>query len=298
MAGIDVFDKLTLRMKYPRSERLRRIFEKLVTWEQAEILLELPAPTEEIASKMNLDKETVDSQIEELYQKGMAVPTSKGYFLPRSITQLHDTVLTDPDVTTELKDLWQEFSEEEWFTDRRNELLLGEQQVTHKIIPMIKALQTSQDILPEEDARSVINEAELIAIVACPCRTRGRLCDAPTETCMQFRKAAEYVIKRGTGREISQQEAIEVINKTEEHGLIHIILPYGVICNCCSCCCNILRPLDEYGKISQGLTPSSYRAIVNEELCTGCQLCLDQCYFEALSMKDGKASIDIEKCFG
>ena len=55
MAGVDVFDKLTLRMKYPRSECLRQIFEKLTTWDQAEILLELPAPAEEIAGKLNRD---------------------------------------------------------------------------------------------------------------------------------------------------------------------------------------------------------------------------------------------------
>ena len=63
MTGIDVFAKLTLRMKYPRSERLRKIFKKLITWDQAEILLELPAPAEEIASKLNRDKETVNKQI-------------------------------------------------------------------------------------------------------------------------------------------------------------------------------------------------------------------------------------------
>lgn len=298
MTGIDAYAKLTLRMKYPRSERLRRIFEKLVTWEQAEILLELPSPADEIAAKTGLDKETVDRQIEQLYRKGMAVPTSRGYFLPRSITQLHDTTITDPDVTAELVDLWQEFAEEEWFTDRRDELLLGEQKVTHNVVPMSKALQTSQDILPEEDVRSIIEGAQSIAVVPCPCRTRARQCDAPVDTCIQFLKAADYVTRRGTGREVSTSEALDIIDRAEEHGLIHILLPYGVICNCCSCCCNILRPLAKYGKISQGLTPSSYRASVDEGLCTGCQLCLAQCHFEALTMKEGQASVDMEKCFG
>ena len=298
MTGIDAYAKLTLRMKYPRSERLRRIFEKLVTWEQAEILLELPAPAEEIAGKTGMDPQAVERQIEHLYRKGMAVPTSRGYFLPRSITQLHDTTITDPDVTAEVVDLWQEFAEEEWFADRRNELLLGEQKVTHNVIPISRALQTSQDILPEEDVRSIIEEAQSIAVVPCPCRTRARQCDAPVDTCIQFRKAADYVTKRGTGREVPTSEALDIVDRAEEHGLIHILLPYGVICNCCSCCCNIVRPLAKYGKISQGLTPSSYRARVDEGLCIGCQLCLDQCYFDALTMEDGQASVDMEKCFG
>ena len=298
MAGVEVFTKLALRMKYPQSERLRKIFEKLVTWEEAEILLEMPTLPDEIAEKLNLDRATVERRIEELYRRGLLVPTSKGYFMPRSITQLHDTTLTDPGMTTELADLWQEFSEEEWFADHRDELIIAEHQINHKIIPMVKALQTSRDILPEEDARSVIQQEPLIAVVTCPCRTRAHLCDAPTDTCIQFRKAAEYVINRGTGRELSHEEALNIIDKAEEHGLLHTLMPYGVLCNCCDCCCNIVRPLVKYGKISQGLAKSSYRAVVNEELCTGCQLCTDQCYFEALTMENGKPVIDTTKCFG
>ena len=303
MAGIDVFARLTLLMRYPKSQRLRAIFEKLLTLEEAEILLELPAPSEEIALKMNLDKETVDAKIEELYQKGLAVPTSKGYFPPRAIVQLHDTTLTDPGLTTEVADLWQEFSEEEWFADQARELAQADPKHT-RIIPAWKALQTSSNIPPGEDARQIIQEAQLVAIAPCPCRRRARLCDGPIDVCLQLNKAAEYTIRRGTGREVSHEEAIRILGNAEEQGLIHTAPPMSVICSCCTCCCNMLRPLVKHDKLSQGVTKSSYRSVVNLELCNSCELCVDQCSFDAIEMKnhppsnEDKAFVNSEKCFG
>ena len=303
MAGIDVFARLTSLMRYPKSQRLRAIFEKLLTLEEAEILLELPAPSEEIARKMNLDKETVDAKIEELFQKGLAVPTSKGYFPPRAVVQFHDTTLTDPNLTTEVADLWQEFSEEEWFADHSRELAQSDPKHL-KISPAWKALETSDNILPGEDVRQIIQEAESVAMAPCPCRKRARLCDGPIDVCLQLNKAAQYVIRRGTGREVTKEEAIRILGEAEEAGLIHTTPPISVICTCCICCCNMLRPLAKYDKLSEGITRSAYRSVVNPELCTGCELCIDRCHFGAIEMKkdpvsnEDKAFVDVEKCFG
>ena len=85
MVETDVYAELASRMKYPKSERLKLIFKKLANLEEAKILLELPTTSDEIAKKLNLDKETVDTRIAELYQKGLAIPTSKGYFLPQHL---------------------------------------------------------------------------------------------------------------------------------------------------------------------------------------------------------------------
>ena len=44
--------------------------------------------------------------------------------------------------------------------------------------------------------------------------------------------------------------------------------------------------------------------MVNQELCDGCQLCVDQCRFAAIDMKEHPASkrdrafVDVDKCFG
>jgi len=49
MASEDVYAELNARLKYPPSEHLRRILRKLVTLEEAELLLQLPAQAAEFA---------------------------------------------------------------------------------------------------------------------------------------------------------------------------------------------------------------------------------------------------------
>ena len=48
------------------------------------------------------------------------------------------------------------------------------------------------------------------------------------------------------------------------------------------------------------MVPSRFTAIVDAELCSSCEVCLERCYFDAIHM-DGEgdtASIDGEKCMG
>jgi len=40
------------------------------------------------------------------------------------------------------------------------------------------------------------------------------------------------------------------------------------------------------------------KAIVDENLCTGCGICVDECPQKAIEMVDGLAKIDAAKCDG
>jgi heterodisulfide reductase subunit A-like polyferredoxin len=46
------------------------------------------------------------------------------------------------------------------------------------------------------------------------------------------------------------------------------------------------------------VVPSRFEAFINNDLCSGCEACLDRCFFDALSMKDDLAAVDPEKCLG
>jgi len=35
---------------------------------------------------------------------------------------------------------------------------------------------------------------------------------------------------------------------------------------------------------------------VNKNMCIGCGICVDECPVDAISMKNGKAAIDMKKC--
>jgi len=124
--------------------------------------------------------------------------------------------------------------------------------------------------------------------------------------CIQLGRGAEYVIARGSGRELSLEEALELVDKIEEEGLIHTwpntaaISGKGVTvnCNCCSDCCEFFLSARAANiSIENLLEKSRYVAFVNEELYVACETCLERCHFGAIEMTDVARIIE-KKCFG
>ena len=154
----------------------------------------------------------------------------------------------------------------------------------------------------------LIKGATHIAVVPCPCRRAMRRCDTPLEICMQFNKWADFAVDRGAGKMISVEEALAISELAEEKGLVHVkpvITPaLTLICSCCSDCCALLDPCIQYGGMDKALAKSRYRASIDYDSCTECNLCLDICPFGAIEIKESSASkepivvVDPEKCFG
>ena len=67
----DAYDALTHKLRFPKSKYLRKALELLISMEEAQVLAELPTPSEEIAKKLNRPKKTVDAQIEAMIDKGL-----------------------------------------------------------------------------------------------------------------------------------------------------------------------------------------------------------------------------------
>ena len=49
-----------------------------------------------------------------------------------------------------------------------------------------------------------------LAVTKCTCRLTAHKCDRPLEACLQVNRAAQYSIDRGTGREVSKEEALKI----------------------------------------------------------------------------------------
>ena len=315
MAAADVYAELMQKLAYPESPYLRRILQKLVTPEEGRLLLGLPSEPAELARKWAMDEKTVNAKLQELQERGLAVRTRKAVLFDRDVVQLHDSTLASSEkyVDTELLDLWKEFYEREWL----QVLGSGPRDYAAKLVrvlPAVKAIERSPgvsmaDLPPQENLRELIKGADLLSAVACSCRRSLRRCEAPVDNCLQFNKGAEHAINRGAGRKLSVEEAIALADDAEEAGLIHT-WPFAVspnlreICNCCRDCCMLFDPGFQFGTITQVLEKSRFRAQVDKDLCTGCQDCVERCFFGAIEMaksppgKKLKAAIDPEKCFG
>ena len=126
-------------------------------------------------------------------------------------------------------------------------------------------------------------------------------CDAPVEVCLQIDRGADYAIERGSGRELTRGEAMEIMKQAEDAGLVHVTMNRaGVghyICNCCGCCCLSFSLL-----LTEGLRrcePSRYRPQISQEDCSACGTCEDRCWFNAIGPVQGEvAVVNEERCLG
>jgi len=309
----DVYTEVMERLNYPKSEYLARLLRKLMAPEEAKLLLALPAETADLAAQFGLDEETIKGKLLELMERGLVIPSKGELRLARDVVRLHDATLSSAEkwVDTELLDLWKDFYENDWFA-AMNE---GPQVLTQpviRVIPAWRAIERSpqistDDFLPQENIRELIRGADLIAIVPCTCRRSMRRCDAPLDNCMQFNRGAEYAINRGAGRKVSVEEAIAIADEAEEVGLIHT-WPFPPnffeICNCCRDCCSIFDGGIYYGTVDKVLEKSRFRAEIDQDICTGCEDCVERCFFGAVEMAESdsiegfKATLNLEKCFG
>jgi ferredoxin len=313
MSNDDVYTEVMERLNYPKSEYLSRLLRKLMTPEEAKLLLALPAETAELSVRFGLDEETIKGKLHEFMERGLVIPSKGELRFARDVARLHDATLSSAEkwVDTDLLDLWKEFYEKEWFA-AMNEGPKGLTQPVIRVIPAWKAIERSpqistDNVLPEENIRELIRRADSIAVVPCTCRRSIRRCDAPLDNCMQFNRGAEYSINRGAGRKLSVEEAIAIADKAEEVGLIHtwpFPPSFFEICNCCRECCSIFDGGIYYGTVDQVLEKSRFRAEIDQDICTGCEDCVERCFFGAIEMvesgstEDPEAALDPEKCFG
>ena len=311
----EVYAQLMERLHFPKSEYLPRILDKIVSPDDARLLLDLPAGVSELAAKHGMDEETIAGKLQEFMAKGLAISGSKGPRLARDITQFHDSNISSADqwVDEELLDLWRDFYEAEWLPTMST--VPKDSYVNYiRVLPAWAAIEQSphiskEDTLPGENVRELIKGTRLIAVIPCSCRKSMRRCDAPVNNCLQFDKGAEYAIKRGAGREISAEEAIALADEAAEAGLVHT-WPFGMspvlheLCNCCHDCCGIFDACLRFGTIDQVVEKTRYRPQLDQTLCSGCQDCVERCCFEAIEMEKVpssrklKAVINLDKCFG
>ena len=325
MSSDNVYKVLAEKHGYPNSIRYLHILEFLMTPQQARIAAELPSPLEEIALKQELPLETVEAEIKTLFKNGVVIPknfqTLEFPRFARSIAQFHDSTMSILDI--ELYDekdekefylLWDEFCEKEWYPDR-TAMFNSLGRPLYRVIPAYRAIKDLPDVQPWEDVREILKSHGLMAAASCSCRKGKGVVGTPCEhshdvNCLQFNRAAEYVSTRGTGRKITYDQMMKLVDEIEEDGLVHQWvndrrMSAGVMCNCCIDCCMNWHASDaNQGDNSKVWAPSRFQAEVDQELCTGCQTCVDRCMFDAIEMvkvpnsKKLKAAVDPEKCFG
>ncbi len=175
-----------------------------------------------------------------------------------------------------------------------------------RTIPIKRNLVSQWPIATYDDAVASINSHQKIAVTDCTCRTifksiGMKSCNNPINNCIGFDEFAEYYIENQFGRKISKDEAIAIITKSDEHGMV--LQPFngknhGALCSCCGDCCTMLISLKMRPHPAQDVK-SSYFAGINPKACSGCGVCISRCQVQAINMnEDAIAVIDLNRCIG
>jgi ferredoxin len=107
-------------------------------------------------------------------------------------------------------------------------------------------------------------------------------------------------VEEKRARFIANGEALDILRKAQEDGLVLEMInaqkPAG-LCTCCGDCCGYLTNVKKFTRPAEFL-PSNYYAKVDAELCTGCETCVNTCPMDARTVKDNVSEVDLERCIG
>lgn len=178
----------------------------------------------------------------------------------------------------------------------------GQISYSSKVIPISESFNAKQWVLPTEQVIKILRSAKLVAVQNCECRTHYKRCDNPLEVCFLLNDVGDKFVKNGKARRVDLAEAVEILKRANESGLIHLSLympdhEIFALCSCCSCCCHDLQIVKQFERKDLMLR-SEYVAVMIYENCIHCGECIDRCVFGARVFRDDKLEYKVDACLG
>jgi ferredoxin len=302
----------------PDSAAMRRVLRLLFTPEDARVARQLPQiiSLPRLADKLTRDLDDVDAHITSMAERGlvldferhgvryvMAAPVVIGFYEYTFMREQPDAPMED--YAAAFDDL---FEDEEFVRS----VFAGSTQLGRSLVRE-ESLAADSEILDWERATHAIESATAVAVSLCPCRTdakfRGEGCEAPIRTCLTLNGAATTLARSGIAEMISNDDAMAILEEAKAAGLAqtgdNVREDLSYICNCCGCCCGMMRSIKKY-EIWDGIVPSNWLATIDLAVCRGCTKCAKACPVGAISIEptNGQglrrnwAIIDPERCLG
>jgi Na+-translocating ferredoxin:NAD+ oxidoreductase subunit B len=277
------------------------LLKKIFLPEEAKLAGQLTIATEPvdiIAKRAGLSSEETAEKLKAMLERGFVWgDAGKGFYrLAPFIVGIYESQL--PRMDHELAHLV-----EEYFHQGGAEIMKPLPSI-HRVIPAQSAVK-SEWILPYDKLRELLMSCNTFRVNNCICRTQQdlegtRRCTFPLNVELIFYRGAESS-DPPVSPYITKEEALAILDKTEKIGLVHTTrnVAQGIfyICNCCGCCCGILRGINEFG-IEKSVAAANYYSVIDPERCTGCGTCIKRCQMQAISEKNEVAVVNISKCIG
>lgn len=320
------YKKLTERLdRYPHgiveSETLYKILSVLFTEEEASLLSQLPIGDFGISFAMKRwkkSKEETTRILDDMASRAVLLDIQKNnetrYLLPPPMIGFFEFSMMRIGTHLDQKVLSELFYEYVCVEDEFVTSLMTLDTPLGRALVQEEAIEdNSLYVMDYEKASEIIKNAKIIGVSLCYCRHvkehLGTSCDAPMETCLTVSNSGDSsLIRHGYAREISKDEALDIIKLAKKHNLVqfaeNVQSNVSFICNCCSCCCEVLSNAKKHG-FTNAINSSNYICDINEENCHGCKKCIMVCPMSAISLvnidadsKKNIAVVDKDMCIG
>jgi Pyruvate/2-oxoacid:ferredoxin oxidoreductase delta subunit len=286
---------------------------ELFSPEEASVATAMPKGafrSEQLAQVLDRSKEEVESTLQTMASKGLCIAVNIGeteiYTLPPFVPGIFEFQFmrgTRTERDLRLAKLIHNYKEA---VDAVNGIPKISFPPT-RVITVDEKIEAGNQIHTYDQIATYVESSDSISVATCFCRHEAQLidendsCGKPNEVCMQFGIAARFAIGQGMGREISKKEAIEILKRSEEAGLVHCSVNrqnLDFVCNCCKDHCMILQTALAQPKPGLALN-SGFRPNIDQEECNSCEACIDNCPSMALAMsEDDILELNVDRCFG
>ncbi len=280
-------------LKYMFSEADAQMFLALTP------ILETPAA---VAERLGRPVEAVAAQLEDMTRRGLLFHLKKADSVRYgAIPFVHGLF------EFQVKRLNRDFANlvEEYFDAEFSHTMAKNAGGFLRTIPIQQSIDVTQRIAVYDDACEILKKQKLIVVTDCICRklraTTETWCGKLLEACFMFGSMAQYYLDHNMGRQVSVDEALEILSEAHKQGLVTqpaTAQNPGGMCNCCGDCCGVLKALNKYPKPAE-LVFSNYFAEISEQDCVGCETCIERCQMGALTMNaEEKAVVNRDRCIG
>ena len=309
---MELYEKLLDRiaehpMGAPRDETILAILQELFDVEEAWLALGMSLkglPVTKIAERAGIAVDRASTLLEQMANKGIiyCVKSEKGaqYALMPPMPGFFEFSLMKGERnprTDRMGKLW-----DDYFKKALANEMHGTSIPMSRVVPVQKSIPyDGMDIFPHEHAVELVESSPNVALGKCQCRFSVQKCHAPLDVCIMLNNWADFTIDRGLAVKISKEQALEALQRARDAGLVPTCTntkgPVPYICNCCPCCCFMLRGIIEFKHST--LATSSFIAVVDQNTCVGCGECTEKCPFGAMALnEEDKAETRPERCYG